>query len=114
MNEGTVFEALMSDKVIDDVSEQQFRAGYMAGLAKIETKYWDSQRLIDQYAVENKALKETLSKAIGTINEFACGFCMCCKNHDNEKGCCTLENGCKDQDNWEWVLSEETVELIQE
>ena len=64
MNEGTVFEALMSDKVIDDVSEQQFRAGYMAGLAKIESKYWDSQRLIDQYATENKRMKFLLRELL--------------------------------------------------
>ena len=64
MSEAKVFEALMSDKVIDDVSEQQFRSGYMAGLAKIETKYWDSQRLIDQYAAERERMKFLLRELL--------------------------------------------------
>lgn len=66
MNEGTVFEALMSDKSfeVDDRIEQAYRQGYEAGYAQLEIKYWDSQRLIDQYAAENKRMKFLLRELL--------------------------------------------------
>ena len=116
MNEASVFEALMRDKSngfeIKDEIEQAYRQGFEAGQAQHEEKHWNECRQISEYQAENKALKEMLKQAIGTINEFACGFCMCCKNHDNEQGRCTLDNGCADRDNWAWAMNAEAMKLI--
>lgn len=66
MNEGTVFEALMSDKgfEVKDEVEQAYRQGYEAGYAQLESKYWDSQRLIDQYAAERERMKFLLRELL--------------------------------------------------
>ena len=66
MNEGTVFEALMTDKgfEVKDEVEQAYRQGYEAGYSQLESKYWDSQRLIDQYAAENKRMKFLLRELL--------------------------------------------------
>lgn len=67
-NEGKAFEKLMQNKdvqfEINDAVEQAFRQGYEEGIRQLESKYWDSQRLIDQYAVENKRMKFLLRELI--------------------------------------------------
>lgn len=44
--------------------EQAFRQGYEEGIRQLESKYWDSQRLIDQYAAENKRMKFLLRELL--------------------------------------------------
>lgn len=67
-NEGTAFEKLMQNKdvqfEIDDRIEAAYHQGFEAGYSQLETKYWDSQRLIDQYAVENKRMKFLLRELL--------------------------------------------------
>lgn len=67
-NEGKAFESLMKSKdiqfEINDAVEQAFRQGYEEGNRQLESKYWDSQRLIDQYAAENKRMKFLLRELL--------------------------------------------------
>lgn len=94
MNEGTAFEALMSGKSfeVDDRIEQAYRQGYEAGYAQLESKYWDSQRLIDQYAAENKRMKFLLRELIHGQKQ-NCSECdvemlsTACKNRPDGNTC---------------------------
>ena len=69
---------------------------------------------IKELQVENRKAKELLKAAVETINEYACGFCMICKNHDNNEGCCMLDKGCQDNDNWQWALKDKALAIIGE
>lgn len=115
-NEGTAFESLMKRKdiqfEIDDRIESAFRSGFEEGKRQVEEKHLSECRQISEYDIENKALKELLRKAIDTLDEFARGYCMCCKHCEYKTGKCTLEDKCKDKDNWEWENTAEAMQMI--
>ena len=58
--------------------------------------------------------KRLLQAAEKTIDDYCRGYCECCKNRDFELARCGLVNGCRDKDNWEWILSYRVKELIKE
>lgn len=70
-----------------------------------------------QLAKRLKDLKEAkwlLKAAEKTIDDYCRGYCECCKNRDFELARCGLVNGCRDRDNWEWILSYRVKELFKE
>ena len=58
--------------------------------------------------------KRLLQAAEKTIDDYCRGYCECCKNRDFELARCGLVNGCRDKDNWEWILSYRVKELFKE
>lgn len=111
MNEAMHFEAIMHDKhkefEVDDRVEQAYRAGYEAGYLQLETKYWDSQRLIDQCAAENKRMKELMWELILSQRKN-------CSECDVEM----LSEECKARPDgstcFKWKHLEEAIKLINE
>lgn len=117
-NEGTAFEKLMQNKdvqfEIDDRIEAAYHQGFEAGYSQLETKYWDSQRLIDQYAAENKALKEMLKKALETIADIlnSAAECSACKYYNDETTECDGSENLMCREQCEWEYADEAWRLI--
>ena len=74
----------------------------------------DLQLAYNEQMIELKEAKRLLQAAKQTIDEYCRGFCECCKNRDFELARCGLVNGCRDKDNWEWILSYRVKELFKE
>lgn len=75
-------------------------------------KSYTMELLSDLYKLEEA--KRLLQAAEKTINDYCRGYCECCKNRDFELARCGLVNGCRDRDNWEWILSYRIKELFKE
>lgn len=83
----------------------------------IETECYQCGKEHEQLAEWLKELKEAkrlLQAAEKTIDDYCRGYCECCKNRDFELARCGLVNGCRDRDNWEWILSYRVKELFKE
>ncbi len=72
------------------------------------------KRKLDRAEKELVEAKRLLQAAEKTIDDYCRGFCECCKNRDFELTRCGLVNGCRDRDNWEWILSYRIKELFKE
>ena len=71
-------------------------------------------RQLAEWLEDLKEAKRLLQAAEKTIDDYCRGFCECCKNRDFELARCGLVNGCRDKDNWEWILSYRVKELLKE
>lgn len=69
---------------------------------------------IAEWLKDLKEAKRLLQAAQKTIDDYCRGYCECCKNRDFELARCKLVNGCRDKDNWEWILSYRVKELFKE
>lgn len=72
------------------------------------------KRKLDKAEKKLVEAKRLLQAAEKTIDDYCRGYCECCKNRDFELVRCGLVNGCRDKDNWEWVLSYRVKELFKE
>ena len=83
----------------------------------IETECYQCGKEHEQLAEWLKELKEAkrlLQAAEKTIDDYCRGYCECCKNRDFALARCGIVNGCRDKDNWEWILSYRVKELFKE
>ena len=69
---------------------------------------------LSEWLRDLKEAKRLLQAAEKTIDDYCRGYCECCKNRDFELAKCGLVNGCRDKDNWEWILSYRVKELFKE
>ena len=74
----------------------------------------DLQLAYNEQMLDLKEAKRLLQAAEKTIDDYCRGYCECCKNRDFELARCGLVNGCRDKDNWEWILSYRVKELFKE
>ena len=74
----------------------------------------DLQLAYNEQMLDLKEAKRLLQAAEKTIDDYCRGYCECCKNRDFELAKCGLVNGCRDKDNWEWILSYRVKELFKE
>lgn len=84
--------------------------GHKTSLMAVAADY----RQLAEWLRELKEAKRLLQAAEKTIDEYCRGYCECCKNRDFELARCGLVNGCRDRDNWEWILSYRIKELFKE
>ena len=71
-------------------------------------------RQLAEWLRDLKEAKRLLQAAEKTIDDYCRGYCECCKNRDFALARCGLVNGCRDKDNWEWILSYRVKELFKE
>lgn len=65
---------------------------------QLQTELDKSRRL----EIELREVKKILKKAVDVVNDYACGFCSCCKNY--KKGRCLVGVAdCQRNDKWEWI-----------
>ena len=74
----------------------------------------DLQLAYNEQMLDLKEAKRLLQAAEKTIDDYCRGYCECCKNRDFELARCGLVNGCRDKDNWEWILSYRVKALLKE
>ena len=82
--------------------------------ASIMKSLTDLQLAYNEQMIELREAKRLLQAAEKTIDDYCRGYCECCKNRDFGLARCGLVNGCRDKDNWEWILSYRVKELFKE
>ena len=111
----TIDEAIEYCLEVAEHNEALIKRGYAGGCNSHDcSERAENHRQLAEWLKDLKEAKRLLQASEKTIDDYCRGYCECCKNRDFELARCGLVNGCRDKDNWEWILSYRVKELFKE